>query len=73
MLMLDDLQGLCFRWTLVCALKVSDEHGTSSGLDDGLIHLNEFFRVARAVIPVDVASLELVWPPDFSEWSRQNT
>ncbi len=38
-----------------------------------LIHLNEFFRVARVIIPVDVASLELVWPPNLSEWSCQST
>jgi hypothetical protein len=35
--------------------------------NDGLIHLNKFFRVVGAVIPVDVISLELVWPPDLSE------
>jgi hypothetical protein len=40
---------------------------SSNGLDDGLIYLNEFFRVARAVIAVNVASLELVWPPNLSE------
>jgi hypothetical protein len=39
-------------------------------LNDNLIHLNKFFMVAEAVIPVDVASLEFVLPPDLSEWSR---
>jgi hypothetical protein len=28
MLLPDGLQGFCCRWTLVCALEVSDEHGT---------------------------------------------
>jgi hypothetical protein len=28
MLMPDGLQGLYYRWTLVCALKVPNEHGT---------------------------------------------
>jgi hypothetical protein len=28
MLMLDGLQGLSSRWTLVCALEVPDKHGT---------------------------------------------
>jgi hypothetical protein len=28
MLLLDGLQGLCSRWTLIHALKVPDEHGT---------------------------------------------
>jgi hypothetical protein len=46
---------------------------SSSSLNDSLIHLNKFFRVARAVIPVDVAGLEFVWPPDLSKWSRQCT
>jgi hypothetical protein len=46
---------------------------SSDGLNDGLIHLNKFFRVAGAIIPVDVASLEFVWPMDLSEWSRQST
>jgi hypothetical protein len=28
MLLLDDLQDLCSRRTLICTLKVPDEHGT---------------------------------------------
>jgi hypothetical protein len=28
MLLPDGLQGLCCRWSLVCALEVPDEHGT---------------------------------------------
>jgi hypothetical protein len=28
MLLLDSLQGLCYIRELVCALKVTDEHGT---------------------------------------------
>jgi hypothetical protein len=28
MLLLDGLEGLSSRWTLVCALKVLNEHGT---------------------------------------------
>jgi hypothetical protein len=33
---------------------------SSGGLNDGLIHLNKFFRVAGAIISIDVASVELV-------------
>jgi hypothetical protein len=42
-------------------------------LNDGLIHLTEFFRVARTIIPVDIDSLELVRPPDLLEWSHRNS
>jgi hypothetical protein len=28
MLLLDGLEGLSSRWTLICALEVLDEHGT---------------------------------------------
>jgi hypothetical protein len=45
----------------------------SSGLNDGLIHLNNFFRVVGAVISINVASLELVWPPDLFERPHQST
>jgi hypothetical protein len=34
---------------------------------DGLINLNKFFRIARAVILINVACLELGWPPDLPE------
>jgi hypothetical protein len=46
---------------------------SSGGLNDSLIHLNKFFRVTGAIIPIDVASLEFVWPSYLSEWSRQST
>jgi hypothetical protein len=46
---------------------------SSDSLNDCLIHLNKFSRVLGAIVPVDVASLELVWPPDLSEWTRQST
>jgi hypothetical protein len=29
--------------------------------------MNKLFMVVGAVIPVDVVSLEFVWPPDLSE------
>jgi hypothetical protein len=51
----------------------STQSSPPSDLNNGLIHLNKFLRVARAVILVDVASLEFVWPPDLFEWSRQST
>jgi hypothetical protein len=34
---------------------------------DGLINLNKFFRIARVVILINVACLELGWPPDLPE------
>jgi hypothetical protein len=106
MLLLDGLQGLYSRRTLVCALKVPDEHGpklvpcvdrsfrqvddprsgrigqcrgqivglhliiSSCGLDDCLIDLDEFFRIAGPIIIVNVPSLELVWPYDIPKWCR---
>jgi hypothetical protein len=39
---------------------------------DGLINLNKIFRIAVAVILINVACLELGWPPDLPEWSRQS-
>jgi hypothetical protein len=39
---------------------------------DGLINLNKFFRIAGAVILINVACLELGWPPNLPEWSRQS-
>jgi hypothetical protein len=44
---------------------------TSSFYDD-LINLNKFFRIAGAVILINVACLELGWPPDLPEWSCQS-
>jgi hypothetical protein len=35
---------------------------------DGLINLNKFFRIARVVILINVACLELGRPPDPPEW-----
>jgi hypothetical protein len=40
---------------------------------NGLINLNKFVRIARAIILINVACLELSRPPDLSEWSRQST
>jgi hypothetical protein len=39
---------------------------------DGLINPNKFFRIAEAIILINVAYLKLGWPPDLSEWSRQS-
>jgi hypothetical protein len=41
-------------------------------LYDRLIHLNELFRIAGTVVPVDVAGFELVRPSDLSKWSCQS-
>jgi hypothetical protein len=46
---------------------------SSSGLNDDLIHLNKFFRVTGTIMSVDVASFELVWQLNLSEWSHQST
>jgi hypothetical protein len=40
---------------------------------DDLINLNKFFRIARLVILINVACLELGRPPDLPEWPRQST
>jgi hypothetical protein len=39
---------------------------------DGLINLNNFFRITGAIILINVACLGLGWPPDLLEWSRQS-
>jgi hypothetical protein len=39
-------------------------------LYDGLINLNKFFRIAEAIILINLACLKLGWPPDLHEWSR---
>jgi hypothetical protein len=39
---------------------------------DGLIKLNKLFGIAGVVILINVACLELGWPPDLPEWSRQS-
>jgi hypothetical protein len=44
---------------------------SSGSLDDGLINLNEFFRIASSVILIYVARLEFGWPLDIPEWSDQ--
>jgi hypothetical protein len=40
---------------------------SSCGLDDCVIDLDKFFRIAGAVILVDVLELELLWPHDLPE------
>jgi hypothetical protein len=46
---------------------------SSDSLDDGLINMNEFFRIASSVILIYVAHLEFGWPLDIPEWSGQGT
>jgi hypothetical protein len=44
---------------------------TDSFFDDR-IKLNKFFRIAGSVILINETRLELGWPPDISEQSRQS-
>jgi hypothetical protein len=44
---------------------------SSGSFDDGLINLNEFFRIASSVILIYVACLEFGWPLDIPEWPGQ--
>jgi hypothetical protein len=44
---------------------------SSGSFDDGLINLNEFFKIASSVILIYVARLEFGWPLDIPEWSDQ--
>jgi hypothetical protein len=44
---------------------------SSDSFDDGLINLNEFFRIASFIILIYVARLEFGWPLDIPEWSDQ--
>jgi hypothetical protein len=44
----------------------------TNSLYDGLINLNKFFRIAGAIILINVACLELGRPPDPLEWPRQS-
>jgi hypothetical protein len=44
---------------------------SSGSFGDGLIKLNEFFRIASSVILIYVARLEFGWPLDIPEWSGQ--
>jgi hypothetical protein len=44
---------------------------SSGSFNDGLINLNEFFRIASFVILIYVARLEFGWPLDIPEWSSQ--
>jgi hypothetical protein len=44
---------------------------SSGSFDDGLINLNELFRIASSVIPIYVARLEFGWLLDIPEWSGQ--
>jgi hypothetical protein len=46
---------------------------SSDSFDDGLINLNEFFRIASSVILIYVARLEFGWPLDIPERSGQST
>jgi hypothetical protein len=39
---------------------------------DGLIKLNKFFSITGAVIMINVACLELGWPPNLPEWCCQS-
>jgi hypothetical protein len=39
---------------------------------DDLINLNKLFRITRAVILINVACLELGWPPDLPGLSCQS-
>jgi hypothetical protein len=43
MLLLDGLEGLGSRWTLICALEVSNEHDTQlvPGVNGSLGYINE--------------------------------
>jgi hypothetical protein len=43
---------------------------STDNFNDSLINLNKFFRIARAVILINVACLELGRPPDLPEWPR---
>jgi hypothetical protein len=44
---------------------------SSDSFNDGLINLNEFFRIASSVIQIYVACLEFGWLLDIPEWSGQ--
>jgi hypothetical protein len=45
---------------------------SSGSFYDGLINLNKFFRIAGAVILINVACIELDRPPDLPEWPHQS-
>jgi hypothetical protein len=45
---------------------------SSYDLNDRVVDLDEFLWVARAVIFVNVPSLELFWPDDLSERCSQS-
>jgi hypothetical protein len=45
---------------------------SSDSFYDGLINLSKLFRITASFILINVTRLELGWPPDFSEWSRQS-
>jgi hypothetical protein len=40
---------------------------------DGLINLNKFFRIAGAVVLINVACFEFGRTPDLPKWPRQST
>jgi hypothetical protein len=39
---------------------------------DGLINLNKLFRIAGAIVLINVACFEFGRPPDFPKWPRQS-
>jgi hypothetical protein len=39
---------------------------------DSLINLNKFFRIAGAVVLMNVACFEFSLPPDFPKWPYQS-
>jgi hypothetical protein len=40
---------------------------------DSLINLNKFFRIAGAIVLINVVCFEFGWSPDFRNWPRQST
>jgi hypothetical protein len=40
---------------------------------DGLINLNKIFRIAGAIVLINVACFEFGRPPNFPKWPRQST
>jgi hypothetical protein len=45
---------------------------STGNFNNGLINLNKLFRIVGVVILINVACLELGWPPDLPEWPRQS-
>jgi hypothetical protein len=40
---------------------------------DGLINVNKFFKIAGAIVLINVVCFEFGRPPDFPKWPRQST